>query len=335
MTRSGAATRGPESARSPSCPTSGSGRSARWRKLNRRHQRIVRGRIVPDPNAELFLYQTLVGIWPAPRAGRRADDVPDKRWRSTALDRLQQYMLKAVREAKLRTTWTEPDEAYEAALARLRHGVVRIPGRRSVPVRRGATRVARRRPSRNGARCRACCSISRYRARRTSIRATSCGTSRSSIRTIGGRWTTRRESRPSDQPRSSGIGGRRRRLQRCLIEDAGNEPRARRASRARAPLHVGRLSTTPRDGSAVGERRRIRAVGRRRPRGGHRAAAGWRSARSTGRGSLARHGRRIANRHRASPTAMRDHRSGSGHSREQTCSCGDDTGNGVRALSAR
>jgi (1->4)-alpha-D-glucan 1-alpha-D-glucosylmutase len=90
---------------------------ARWRNLNRRHRRIVRGRIVPDPNAELFLYQTLVGIWPAPRAGRRADDVPDRQWRATALARLQQYMLKAVREAKLRTSWTEPDFAYESALA--------------------------------------------------------------------------------------------------------------------------------------------------------------------------------------------------------------------------
>ncbi len=89
---------------------------ARWRRLNRRHRSIVRGRVVPDPNAELFLYQTLVGIWPAPRAGRRADDVPDKPWRTTALDRLRQYMLKAVREAKLRTSWTEPDKAYESAL---------------------------------------------------------------------------------------------------------------------------------------------------------------------------------------------------------------------------
>jgi malto-oligosyltrehalose synthase len=89
---------------------------ARWRRLNRRHKRIVHGRIVPDPNAELFLYQTLVGIWPAPRAGRRADDVPDRSWRSNALDRLKQYMLKAVREAKLRTTWTEPNAPYEAAL---------------------------------------------------------------------------------------------------------------------------------------------------------------------------------------------------------------------------
>ena len=89
---------------------------ARWRRLNRRHHTVVRGRIVPDPNAELLVYQTLVGIWPAPRPGRRATDVPERQWRTAALDRMKQYMTKAVREAKLRTSWTEPDEAYEKAL---------------------------------------------------------------------------------------------------------------------------------------------------------------------------------------------------------------------------
>jgi (1->4)-alpha-D-glucan 1-alpha-D-glucosylmutase len=89
---------------------------ARWRRLNRRYQTIVRGRIVPDPNAELLIYQTLVGIWPAPRAGRRQDDVPERSWRMAARDRMQQYVRKAVREAKLRTSWTEPDAAYEKAL---------------------------------------------------------------------------------------------------------------------------------------------------------------------------------------------------------------------------
>jgi (1->4)-alpha-D-glucan 1-alpha-D-glucosylmutase len=71
---------------------------ARWSRLNRRHRKVVRGRIVPDPNAELLLYQTLVGTWPV------------------SADRIKRYMLKAVREAKLRTSWTEPDESYERAL---------------------------------------------------------------------------------------------------------------------------------------------------------------------------------------------------------------------------
>jgi (1->4)-alpha-D-glucan 1-alpha-D-glucosylmutase len=55
-------------------------------------------------------------MWPAPRPGRRVDDLPDRQWLESARERLEQYMLKAVKEAKTRTSWTDPDEAYENAL---------------------------------------------------------------------------------------------------------------------------------------------------------------------------------------------------------------------------
>jgi (1->4)-alpha-D-glucan 1-alpha-D-glucosylmutase len=90
----------------------------RWRRLNRRHRTIVRGRLTPDTNSEYLFYQTLVGLWPAPRPGRRVDDLPDREWRRSARDRLVQYMLKAAREAKSRTSWTEPDSEFENALQR-------------------------------------------------------------------------------------------------------------------------------------------------------------------------------------------------------------------------
>ena len=51
-----------------------------------------------DPNTEYLLWQTLIGTWPID------------------LDRLQPYLEKAVREAKVKTTWTSPDEAYESAV---------------------------------------------------------------------------------------------------------------------------------------------------------------------------------------------------------------------------
>jgi (1->4)-alpha-D-glucan 1-alpha-D-glucosylmutase len=89
---------------------------ARWRRLNRRHRPTVKGRIAPDTNTEYLLYQTLIGIWPTPRPARRADDLPDRGWLESARARLEQYMLKAVKEAKTRTSWTDPDKAYEAAL---------------------------------------------------------------------------------------------------------------------------------------------------------------------------------------------------------------------------
>ena len=88
----------------------------RWRRLNAKHRRTVKGRIAPDTNTEYMAYQTLVAIWPSPRAGRRADDLPDRAWRDAACERLTRYMLKAAREAKTRTSWVEPDAAYEEAL---------------------------------------------------------------------------------------------------------------------------------------------------------------------------------------------------------------------------
>ena len=90
----------------------------RWRRLNRRHRTIVRGRLVPDTNTEWLLYQTLVGMWPAPRAGRRADDLPSAGWLEQARGRLEAYMLKAAKEAKLLTSWTDPDLDYEEAIRR-------------------------------------------------------------------------------------------------------------------------------------------------------------------------------------------------------------------------
>jgi (1->4)-alpha-D-glucan 1-alpha-D-glucosylmutase len=88
----------------------------RWRRLNAKNRRTVKGRIAPDTNTEYMAYQTLVAIWPSPRAHRRADDLPDRAWRVTACERLTRYMLKAAREAKTRTSWIEPNSAYEDAV---------------------------------------------------------------------------------------------------------------------------------------------------------------------------------------------------------------------------
>ncbi len=56
----------------------------------------------PDPRDELFAYQTIVGAWPL--------DPDDRRGFSR---RVQDYMVKALREEKFRTSWLRPDEDYE------------------------------------------------------------------------------------------------------------------------------------------------------------------------------------------------------------------------------
>ncbi len=58
----------------------------------------------PDTNDEYFLYQTLVGVFPFDPY-----DLGDVR------DRVEQYVVKAVREAKVHTAWLRPDTDYEEA----------------------------------------------------------------------------------------------------------------------------------------------------------------------------------------------------------------------------
>ena len=89
---------------------------ARWRRLNKPRKRIVRGKPAPDTNVEHLYYQTLLGLWPAPRPGRRVDDLPSRDWLARTRERLVTYMVKAAREAKTRTSWSESDAQYEKAL---------------------------------------------------------------------------------------------------------------------------------------------------------------------------------------------------------------------------
>lgn len=91
---------------------------ARWRRLNRRHRAPVAGRLAPDTNTEYLLYQTLVGVWPSPSVGHRVDDPPSAAWLRDAAPRVEQYMMKAVKEAKTFTSWADPDPRYEEAVRR-------------------------------------------------------------------------------------------------------------------------------------------------------------------------------------------------------------------------
>lgn len=77
-----------------------------WARMNRGKKRLISGRLVPDENEEVLIYQTMIGAWPLD-----ADDV------AGFAPRLREYIVKASREAKVNTSWREPDETYEAALA--------------------------------------------------------------------------------------------------------------------------------------------------------------------------------------------------------------------------
>jgi (1->4)-alpha-D-glucan 1-alpha-D-glucosylmutase len=79
-----------------------------WRKLNRKKKAIIGGAEAPDPNDEYLLYQTLVGAWPYGTANR--SPTPD------FAERISNYMLKGMREAKQKTSWARHNEPYESAV---------------------------------------------------------------------------------------------------------------------------------------------------------------------------------------------------------------------------
>jgi len=80
----------------------------RWSRLNRQRKRTVDGETAPGRNDEYLLYQTLVGSFPS----HALDDAGLADYRS----RIEQYMIKAAREAKGRTSWHNIQEKYETAL---------------------------------------------------------------------------------------------------------------------------------------------------------------------------------------------------------------------------
>lgn len=71
----------------------------RWSRMNNAFKmRRPGAESVPDRNTETLYYQTLIGAWPLP------------------VERVQAYMLKAVREAKQQTSWVANNKEFEDAL---------------------------------------------------------------------------------------------------------------------------------------------------------------------------------------------------------------------------
>ncbi|WP_048862214.1 malto-oligosyltrehalose synthase, partial [Acidisphaera rubrifaciens] len=112
----------------------------RWTRLNAPLRRDIDGGPAPEPADELMLYQTLVGAWPP-------DLSPDDdAGREAFRERVAGWQLKALREAKLRTGWTAPDEEYERACADFLAAVL-DPGRATRIVHEIAALAARIAPA--------------------------------------------------------------------------------------------------------------------------------------------------------------------------------------------
>jgi (1->4)-alpha-D-glucan 1-alpha-D-glucosylmutase len=80
---------------------------ARWSRLNASARTNVDGEPAPDRGDEYLFYQALLGAWSA----TSESIVPP----AGLVDRMQAYMLKALREAKLHTSWVNNNRPYEQA----------------------------------------------------------------------------------------------------------------------------------------------------------------------------------------------------------------------------
>jgi (1->4)-alpha-D-glucan 1-alpha-D-glucosylmutase len=91
----------------------------RWSLLNTPHRVEVDGSLAPDRNEEYLIYQTLLGAWPLDGAARQpAEDF---------VGRICAYMQKAMREAKVNTSWLNVSEGYEQAVVQFVRAILSPP----------------------------------------------------------------------------------------------------------------------------------------------------------------------------------------------------------------
>jgi (1->4)-alpha-D-glucan 1-alpha-D-glucosylmutase len=77
----------------------------KFRTANRKFKVTIEGEHAPDTNEEYLIYQTIAGAWPF-------DALIDE----TFVKRIQEYMAKAIKEAKVNTSWIQPNENWDTAV---------------------------------------------------------------------------------------------------------------------------------------------------------------------------------------------------------------------------
>ncbi|MFQ3613582.1 MAG: malto-oligosyltrehalose synthase [Cyanobacteriota bacterium] len=90
-----------------------------WHELNANYKirsKKAKRSELPDRNDEYFLYQTLLGSYPFP-----TEELPQ------FVQRVKNYLIKAVREAKVHTAWLRPDTDYEEATTSFIEQILQAP----------------------------------------------------------------------------------------------------------------------------------------------------------------------------------------------------------------
>ena len=79
-------------------------------KQNAPHKTSVDGELAPDANEEYLLYQILLGSWPLDANERSEAD------NGVYVQRIQEYMAKAIKEAKANSSWIQPNPEWDQAV---------------------------------------------------------------------------------------------------------------------------------------------------------------------------------------------------------------------------
>jgi (1->4)-alpha-D-glucan 1-alpha-D-glucosylmutase len=90
-----------------------------WSHANQSLKHTVDGMLIPTANDEYFIYQTLIGIW--------SQGEPDKNEMVSFSGRMAEYLVKAVREAKVHTSWINPNTEYEDAILAFTDALINLP----------------------------------------------------------------------------------------------------------------------------------------------------------------------------------------------------------------
>jgi (1->4)-alpha-D-glucan 1-alpha-D-glucosylmutase len=90
----------------------------RWKEINRDKKNRIEEEGVPGANDEYLLYQTLIGSWPL--------EPMDSATYAEFVRRIHEYMIKAMREAKVHTSWISPNEDYERATRKFIEAILKL-----------------------------------------------------------------------------------------------------------------------------------------------------------------------------------------------------------------
>jgi len=96
-----------------------------WSRANGSLKRVVDGMQTPTRNDEYFIYQTLLGFWPLGEAD--SDEI------ARFSSRIKEYLIKALREAKVYTSWINPNSAYENAITAFADALINSSAKEAFP----------------------------------------------------------------------------------------------------------------------------------------------------------------------------------------------------------